>query len=53
MKILVANMIQEYVQVFPEGKPTILKSGAGNFVDVWIKIGQRLGEDFSTNNAEK
>ena len=44
MKILVANMIHEYTELFPEGQPVPAKSGASTFVDTWIQTGQRLDE---------
>ena len=48
MKILVANMIHEYTELFPEGQPLLAESGASTFVDTWIQIGQRLGENLNT-----
>ena len=47
MKILVANMIYEYIKLFPEAQPVLAKSGASTFVDTWIRIGQRLGDNLS------
>lgn len=47
MKILVANMIHEYTELFPEGQPILAKSGASTFVDTWIQIGQRLDENLT------
>ncbi len=44
MKILTANMIYEYTELFPQAQPVLAKSGASAFVEIWIRIGQRLDE---------
>lgn len=44
MKILVANIIYEYIKLFPDAQPVLAKSGASTFVDTWIRIGQRLDD---------
>lgn len=44
LKVLAANMIREYTELFPEAQPVFRKSGASTFIDTWIRIGQRLGE---------
>ena len=43
LKVLAANMIHEYAELFPEAQPVLTKSGASTFVDTWVRIGQRLG----------
>jgi len=49
MKILTANMIYEYTELFPQAQPVLAKSGASAFVEIWIRIGQRLDENLNTN----
>lgn len=49
LKILAANMIHEYTELFSEGQPVLKESGASTFVDTWIRIGQRLDENLSTS----
>ena len=44
MKVLAANMINEYTKLFPKAQPVLSGSGASTFVDTWIQIGQRLDE---------
>lgn len=48
MNILMANMIHEYCVLFPEAKVVLEQSGASEFVDMWISIGRRLGENLHT-----
>lgn len=45
MKILIANMIHEYTELFPEAKQVLSKVGLNDLVDIWIQIGQRLDEN--------
>ncbi len=45
MNILMANMIYEYCVLFPEAKVVLEQSGSSKFVDMWISIGCRLGEN--------
>ncbi|GAJ06005.1 unnamed protein product, partial [marine sediment metagenome] len=49
LKILAANMIHEYTELFSEGQPVLKESGASTFVDTWIRIGQRLDENLSAS----
>jgi hypothetical protein len=42
MKILTANMIEEYCKIFPETQKIFESSGAKNFVSVHINIGKQL-----------
>lgn len=43
LKVLTANMIHEYTELFPESQSVLTKSGASTFADTWIRIGQQLG----------
>jgi len=45
MKVLIANMIQEYCGLFPKAQDVLRASGASNSVEVWVKVGRRLGEN--------
>lgn len=45
MNILIANVIQEYCTLFSEARDVLLNSGESDFVQVWVTIGRRLGEN--------
>lgn len=45
MKVVIANMIQEYSELFPRAQDVLRKSGASSFVEVWIEAGRRLDEN--------
>ena len=45
MKVVIANMIREYSKLFPRAQDVFSESGASNFVEAWIEIGRRLGEN--------
>ena len=45
MKVLCANMITEYTAIFQEAHDKLLQTGALEFVEAWVKIGRRLGEN--------
>jgi len=48
VKVLIANMIEEYCQMFPEAQKVLKDSGASNFVQVYVNVGKRLGENLTT-----
>lgn len=52
INILMANMIHEYCVLFPEAKVVLEQSGASEFVDMWISIGCRLGENLDTGQGK-
>ena len=52
INILMANMIHEYCVLFPEAKVVLEQSGASEFVDMWISIGCRLGENLDTGQEK-
>jgi len=43
--ILIANMIREYCGLFSKAQDVLKESGANDFVEAWIHIGRRLGEN--------
>lgn len=45
MKVLTANMIQEYCRLFPKALTVLRESGASQFVEMWVHIGRRLDEN--------
>lgn len=45
MKVLCANMINEYTAIFEEAHDRLGLTGATQFVEVWVQIGRRLGEN--------
>jgi len=45
MKVLCANMITEYTAIFKEAHDKLLQTGALEFVEAWVQIGRRLGEN--------
>ncbi len=45
MNILSANMIQEYCALFSEAQDVLQNSGETDFVQVWVNIGCRLGDN--------
>lgn len=49
LKVLAANMIHEYTELFSEAQPVLTKSGASTFVHTWIRIGQQLDENLNTS----
>jgi len=52
INILMANMIHEYCVLFPDAKVVLEQSGASEFVDMWISIGCRLGENLDTGQEK-
>ena len=51
MNILTANMIQEYCSLFPEALVILKESGASQFMETWVHIGRRLGENLDISQA--
>ena len=45
MKVLTANMIQEYSGLFSKAQDVLEESGAGQFVNTWVEVGRRLDEN--------
>ncbi len=45
MKVLCANMITEYTAIFKEAHDRLGLTDATKFVEVWVQIGRRLGEN--------
>ena len=45
MKILTANMINEYTAVFKDANDKLSTTGAGKFVETWVKVGRGLDKD--------
>jgi hypothetical protein len=45
MKVLCANMITEYAAIFEEAHDKLLQTGTLEFVEAWVQIGRRLGEN--------
>lgn len=45
MKILTANMINEYTAVFKDAHDKLSTTGAVKFVETWVEVGRGLGED--------
>ena len=45
MKVLIANLIQEYCGLFSKAQDVLRESGASSFVEAWIHIGRRLDEN--------
>ena len=45
VKVLVANVIQEYCTLFSKAQDVLKASGASEFVKTWVDIGQRLDEN--------
>ena len=45
MKILTANMINEYTAVFKDAHDKLSTTGTVKFVETWVEVGRRLDED--------
>lgn len=45
IKVLCANMITEYTAIFREAHDRLGLTGATEFVEAWVQIGRRLGEN--------
>jgi hypothetical protein len=52
MKIVMANMIQEYSGLFSKAQDVLDKSGASQFVNTWVEVGRRLDENISKGRKE-
>ena len=48
MTILTANMIKEYCELFPEAQEVLNNSGASKFIQIYVNVGSRLGENSLT-----
>lgn len=45
MKVMIANMVQEYSELFSRAQDVLRNSGDNGFVEMWIDAGRLLGED--------
>jgi hypothetical protein len=45
MKILAANMINEYTAIFNDARDKLGTTGAREFVETWVQVGRRVGDN--------